>query len=421
MRIVHLCTTDTMGGASRGAYWLHRALIAAGADSLMLVDRKYSDDATVIEASAGPRRVTRALRARLDGLPLARYRKTAESYWSIGWVPHHIERALDALVPDIVHLHWITGGFVPIAALARIGRPLVWTLRDMWAFTGGCHYAGACDRYRVSCGNCPQLRSADADDLSRRVVRAKLKRWQGLDLTLVPISRWLADQARSSPLFADQPSVVIPNGIDVRRFRPVDRALAKCRFGFAPGRKLVLFGAVNALTDPRKGFGSFARSAALLAGSPVGADIEFAVFGANAPEGGAGPGVPPMRFLGAVTDDATLATLYSAADVMVTPSMQEAFGKTLIEAFACATPVVAYDSGGPADIVDHGDNGYLARPFDPASLADGIAWCFAEADRAAALGRAGRAKAEAVYDISAVADRYVRLYAERLEGARAAA
>lgn len=421
MRVVHLCSTDVRGGASRGAYWLHRALVAGGVDSLMLVDRKYSDDDTVIEDSVGPKRVARALRSRLDALPVARYRKTAESYWSIGWVPHRIERALAQLAPDVVHLHWITGGFVPIAALGRIGRPLVWTLRDMWAFTGGCHYTGACDRYRVACGQCPQLRSCREDDLSRRVVSAKLRRWRGIDLTLVPISRWLDDQARSSPVFADRPSVVIPNGLDVRRFRPVDRAAAKAMLGLPLDRPLVLFGAVNPLTDARKGFAPFCEAAGILArqGAPGGA--AFAVFGTDAPAGGVGPELPPMRFFGPVADDAALATLYSAADVMVAPSMQEAFGKTLIEAFACATPVVAFASGGPADIVDHQANGWLARPFAPQSLAEGIAWCLAEPGRAAALGRAGRAKAEAVYDIEVVAERYHELYRARLGGERAAA
>ena len=421
MRIVHLCSTDTQGGASRGAYWLHRALCDAGLDSLMLVDRKYSDDDRIIDASAGPRRVGRALRARLDALPLARYRKTEESYWSVGWVPHRIERALDALDPDLVHLHWITGGFVPVDALRRIGRPMVWTLRDMWAFTGGCHYSGACERYQNACGTCPQLRSMHENDLSRRVVRAKRRAWQGIDLTLVPISRWLATAARSSPLFAASAMEIIPNGIDVRSFRPMDRALAKRALGFPADRPLILFGAVNPIGDARKGFGPFCEAMRILARRGWNGCADAAVFGAAEPEEGLPAGTPRMRFLGHVADDSALATLYAAADVMVTPSMQEAFGKTLVEAFACATPVVAFSSGGPADIVDHRENGYLAPPFEAAGLADGIAWCLGAPGRAAALGLRGRAKAEAIYDIRVVAARYRALYHNALGRQNAAA
>jgi glycosyltransferase involved in cell wall biosynthesis len=418
MRVVHLSTTDIRGGASRGAYWLHKALREAGVDSVMLVDRKYGDDDSVVEVSGGGKKVLSALRARLDALPLSRYSKTDESYWSVGWAPHRVERAVAQLEPEIVHLHWITGGYVPVAALPRIGRPLVWTLRDMWGFTGGCHYTGPCEGYRSGCGACPQLRSRREDDLSRRVVAAKRRHWQGLDLHLVPISTWLADQARASPVFAGRPAEVIPNGIDVRRFKPTDRARAKLRFGVDPDRPLIVFGAVNATGDPRKGFAPFRAAMESLHRHGRVAPAEVIVFGAGEP---APTGGTPMRFLGRVDDDSTLASLYSAADVTVAPSMQEAFGKTLIESFACATPVVAFRSGGPVDIVDHGRNGYLAEPFDADALAEGIAWCLGEPGRASQLGRHGRAKAERAYDIRIVAGRYRDLYERVLEGRRAAA
>jgi glycosyltransferase involved in cell wall biosynthesis len=128
-----------------------------------------------------------------------------------------------------------------------------------------------------------------------------------------------------------------------------------------------------------------------------------------------------MRFIGRLDDDDTLAALYSAADVTVAPSKQEAFGKTLIESFACATPVVAFRSGGPVDIVDHRHNGFLAEPFDSGALAEGIAWCLEAPERASRLGLHGRAKAETAYDIHVVAARYRDLYSRILNGRRAAA
>jgi len=149
MRVVHLSTTDVQGGAARGAYWLHRALADAGVDSQMLVGRKYSDDDSVHSLSGFLAPMRERVRNALDHLPLRTYQKTEEAFWTVGWLPRRVKNAVAALKPDIVHLHWTGGGFMPIDALATLPYPLVWTLRDMWAFTGGCHYTAGCDRYEV--------------------------------------------------------------------------------------------------------------------------------------------------------------------------------------------------------------------------------------------------------------------------------
>jgi len=409
MRVLHLNTTDTSGGAARGAYWLHRALRDVGVDSLMMVDKKYSTDSSVFEVSAGIKRVGRRVRARLDNLPLHYYGVPDESYWSVAWVPHPMEGLVRALHPDVIHLHWITGGFIPISGLQRLGGPLVWSLRDMWAFTGGCHYSGHCNRFTEACGSCPQLDSLDENDLSRSIYTNKREHWHDLDLWAVPISTWLADQARASSILGHFPMEVIPNGVDIERFRPLDPVRAKKHFGFAPDRPVVAFGAVNATTDHRKGFSKYCEAVKRLFQMGWRDRVEFVVFGDTVPESERDEDLP-MRFIGRVNDDRELATLYSAADVTVVPSLQEAFGKTVIESFACATPVVAFRTGGPADIVDHKRNGYLAKPFDAKSLADGIAWCAADPIRLRDLGREAREKVVLEYDILAVARRYHDLY-----------
>ena len=147
MRILHLSTSDIRGGAARGTYWLHQALRDRGVDSLMLVGRKFSQDGSVSTVGGPLARVSERVRDAMDLLPLRRYDKTDESFWTVGWVPRRIRRVVESLRPDIIHLHWTGGGFLPISALRSLGRPLVWTLRDMWAFTGGCHYSAGCDRY----------------------------------------------------------------------------------------------------------------------------------------------------------------------------------------------------------------------------------------------------------------------------------
>lgn len=409
MRVLHLSTFDIRGGAARGAYWLHQALARRGVDSRMLVGRKYGSDPAVVEPREPFHRLVNAVRGRLDALPLNGYRKTAESYWTLGWLPDRLDRAIAAEAPEIVHVHWTGGGFMSIEALRRLRCPVVWTLRDMWAFTGGCHYTAGCERYLEGCGFCPQLRSRRANDLSRRLLQRKRSAWDGLDLWMVPISTWLADCLRRSALLEDAPIRVIPNGIDTARFRPSDPAASKAAWGLDPDRRHILFGAVAATGDVRKGFHHMIDAARLLAEAGWTDRAELVVFGGDAAADPPSLDLP-VRAVGEVNDDDALARLYSACDVMVVPSEQEAFGKTLVEAMACGTPVVAFDCGGPVDIVEDGETGVLAEPFSAAALADGIARCIGDDGRGREMGRRARARAERLFSIEAVADRYDSLY-----------
>lgn len=410
MRVLHLNTTDINGGAARGAYWLHRALRTQGVESVMLVDRKYGDDDTVREFSHGVRRVGRKMRSWLDQLPLRAYHTTDESFWTIGWVPNGIARVVDSVAPDIVHLHWVGNGFVPIEALRALRRyPIVWTLRDMWAFTGGCHYAADCAGYRHACGSCPQLGSRCATDLSHRVWQHKHRSWHGLDLWLVPISNWLADCVRASALLGREPIHVIPNGVDTRHFFPRGKEEARGNWGLPQDKRLILYGAIAPTRDPRKGFGHLREAVRELVRRCWGRRAELVVFGAVDSDQIGDLGMT-THFVGHLADDEKLAQLYAGADVMVVPSLQEAFGKTLIEAMACGTPVVAFGGGGPSDIIDHRKTGYLARPYSSSDLAEGIVWCSDDAERTRRIAVNARAKVESEFDINVIADRYRAFY-----------
>ena len=413
LRVLHLNTFDD-SGASRGSVWLHRALRRKKVDSLVLVGRKTSDDPTILTPD-GIGRMAAKLRMRLDQLPLRSYQKTDEAFWSIGWLPAWIGAQVRALRPDIIHLHWVGNGFLGIREIAALGRPLVWTLRDMWPMTGGCHYTGDCIGYRESCGRCPQLRSAEPRDLSRRVWESKLRHWRGADLSLVPISAWLDECVKHSPLLRSFPSTVIPNGLDIETFRPYDKDAARRQWNLPTDRRIMLFGAINAMRDPRKGFAELVEALRVLARTGDRSDVLMVVFGDLTPCDLPDTGIA-WRHLGFIDDDRLLAQLYAAADLSIAPSIQEAFGKTLIEAMACGAPVVAFASGGPKDIVSHRRDGYLAQPFRPDDLAAGMAWCLDALDRGELLAARARAKVEAEFDIDLVADRYIDLYRRILAG-----
>jgi glycosyltransferase involved in cell wall biosynthesis len=409
MKVLHLSTFDIDGGAARGSFWLHEALKENGVDSAMMVGRKQSDDDRVLALPSRFAQFSARLRGKLDDLPLKTYDKTQDSFWSVGWLPARFDHLVRDFEPDIVHLHWIGAGFLPVSALKQFECPVVWTLRDMWGFTGGCHYTAGCERYRENCGACPQLRSEKESDLSRSIWEAKQKHWQDLNLWLVPISGWLGDCAHSSPLFASYPIEVIPNGLNIDLFHPTEKSEARKAWNLPADKKIIVYGAVKATQDRRKGFPELMAALAELGKTEVAKDILLVVFGDLKPGDIPDAGIE-THFVGYIDDNERLSLLYSAADTAVMPSLQEAFGKTLIEAMACATPVVAFASGGPLDIVEHRVNGYLAMPHRPADLARGISWCLDEIAEGRDLGALARAKIEAEFDISVIAKRYCQLY-----------
>ncbi len=223
MRALLINSEDRRGGAARATHRLHRALRSADVDCHMLVQVKHGDDSTVIGPNGVLRAMTMPLRTALDVLPILAYRNRKQSTtFYPGWLPDRIKPRVDAFAPDLVHLHWITGGTFNVRSMRKLGRPMVWTLHDMWAFTGGCHYDDDCGRYRKGCGFCPALGSGRESDLSAFGWRRKSRAYRDLELTIVTPSKWLGGLASNSPLLSDFPVKVIPNAIDVDIYRPID-------------------------------------------------------------------------------------------------------------------------------------------------------------------------------------------------------
>jgi glycosyltransferase involved in cell wall biosynthesis len=409
-----LLSTSLAGGAGGAAARLQRGLAAAGVDARVLVARGAGGAGVMrLRATRTEQRVRRWLERR----PLRRYPGRDAALFSTAWVPSRVPRAVAALAPDIVNLHWVCDAFLSVAEIARLRRPLVWTMHDMWPFTGGCHYSEACERYAQRCGVCPQLASRRENDLSRRLWARKHRAWQRADLTVVAPSRWLADCARRSSLLGGRRVEVIPYGIDLQTFRPADQAAARDALGLPQGRRLLLFGA---WANPRrKGRQELAEALRQLRASRADPGLELVTFGPPW-DGGAVPDLVHHP-LGRIDDPARLARAYAAADAFVLPSRADNLPTTVIEALACGTPCVAFDTGGVRDLVQHQENGFLAAPFAPESLARGIAWVLADPARRAALGAQARRKAERNHAPEVEARRYRELFAELLErGARRA-
>ena len=406
-----LNSTDNVGGAARAAYRLHQALRGIGVDSEMLVQIKFSNDDSVAGAQSSTTKRLAYLAYELDQFPLKSYRDRREGFFSPQWIPQRIVSNVNRYAPDVINLHWINNGFVRIEALKRFKAPIVWTMHDMWPFTGGCHYSTGCERYTEACGCCPLLRSENENDLSRHVWKRKSNSWENLDITVVALSNWLAECARRSSLFAHLPIKVIPNCIDTSIWKPVERDFAREQLGLPKDKKIAGFAALRATSDRRKGFHLLMPAMELLRGFNLDGKLELAVLGAS-------DCVEIMELpirthaLGEIHDDEQLTLFYSAIDVFVLPSIQDNLPNTIMESLSCATPCVAFEIGGLADMLDHGINGYLCRPFEAQDFAAGIAWVLEDEERQKFLSNNARQKVLSTYAPKVVANQYLDLFSQ---------
>ncbi len=245
----------------------------------------------------------------------------------------------------------------------------------------------------------------------------KAKAWKNLNLTIVTPSSWLADCARSSSLFQDRRVEAIPNGLDTEKYKPIERRLARNLLKLPQEKHLLLFGAVSATSDPRKGFHLLQSALEHLSQSGWQDQIELVVFGSSEPSNPPDLGFK-IHYLGRFYDDISLALVYAAADVFIAPSIQDNLPNTIMEALACGTPCVGFNIGGIPEMIEHKQNGYLAQPYKIEDLARGIGWTIENQERHQKLCSRAREKAEQEFTQQIQASRYLSLFAEVLENSQ---
>ncbi|MCX8120894.1 MAG: glycosyltransferase family 4 protein [Oscillatoriaceae bacterium SKW80] len=409
MKILLLSTYDILGGAARAAYRLHKGLQMINVDSRMLVQLKFSYDPTVIGPVKEIQKELSRVRPILDDLLLKKiYHYDIKNKFSVNRLPENILSKVSEQNPDVVNIHWVSDGYLKIETISKFRKPVVLTLHDMWAFTGGCHYSMDCDRYKNSCGKCPQLGSNKDLDLSYRVWQRKAKSWKNKNLTIISPSQWLANCARESSLFRNSPIEVIPNGLDTDVYKPINRQFARERLNFPRNKKIILFGAQDP-NEPRKGFNLLKETLQHLKAIANGEDIALAILGSSQPS------CPPdlgfsTYYLGKLSDDISLSLVYGAADVFIAPSVQDNLPNTVMEALACGTPCVAFNIGGMPELIEHKKNGYLSPPFDVKDLAQGIYWLLSDLEIWHKLCERAREKVTTEFTLEKQAKSYVKIF-----------
>jgi glycosyltransferase involved in cell wall biosynthesis len=406
MRVGILSTFDSRGGAARSALRLHNGLINFNIKSTMFVQAKDIDSNTIIGPQSKLEKLKIFLFSFLSNLPLGIYTERNKRTFSTGWLNSFNLNKYDKNF-DIINLHWVANGFQSITSIKKINKPIVLSLHDSWYFTGGCHVPFNCKSYIEDCGACEVLNSSRKRDLSHRILKSKKKNWKNKPMVIVAASQWLADCARNSSLFKDKRIEVINPGLDLNMYKPYDKIIAREILGLSVTDNIILFGAISATTDFNKGFHLLIPALELIQNKIP--NLKLVVFGASESDGNININIP-IKYVGKLNDDISLSLLYSAADLMIVPSIQEAFGQTASESFACGTPVVSFRTSGLLDIIDHKVNGYLAEPFEPTDLAEGIFWVLSDKERLNVLSINAREKAVSNFGIQKCVEDYISIY-----------
>ncbi len=418
MKILQISTYDIRGGAARATYRLHCGLRNRGQDCRMLVRYRDTDDASVSaiaddQGFKGDERFLMEIPVQEHYINAQRT-DVSNTMFSLPYPGYDISQSNMAQNADIINLHWVSQYQSPVTLhhLFALGKPVVWTLHDQWAFTGGCHYSAGCEGYCGNCKKCPQL-TDDPFSLPEAVLRDKEELFKNADLTIVTPSRWMGDCASKSRLFKTFPVEVIANSLETDLYSPLAKDQAKNRLGISADTITFLFGAIDG-TEKRKGFSElvnameFCRKSTLFQELLEADRIRLLCFGS--PNHQLDRTGIPVISLGPLETDEEIREAYSAAEIFLLPSLEDNLPNTVLEAMSCGTPVIAFQVGGVPDMVTDGVTGRLVRAFDVEQMSEAIVSLALNPDQRSSMGEACRETVLKNYPLPVQAENYLNLY-----------
>lgn len=413
MRVLIVNTSDKVGGAALASYRLMEALNNNGVKAKMLVCDKKSAGITVVGISNKILRKWYFLWERW--CIFCRLHFSKEHLWEIDTasVGFDITSLPEFQEADIIHLTWINHGMLSLTSIKKIlksGKPVVWTMHDLWNATGLCHYSRECDKFTSHCNNCVLLPNGGGDnDLSSVVFDKKKKLYSLGNIYFVTCSKWLRGEAEKSGLFIGQRITDIPNPIDTRIFHPTDKREARLSAGLPLDRKLILFVSQNVKVE-RKGIKYLVEAInTLVANDPDAKNtMGIAVLGGHSAEVIDMLSLPSYP-LGYVSDEKKIVDIYNSVDVFVTPSLEDNLPNTIMEAMSCGVPCFGFSIGGIPEMIDHKENGYVAEFKNAVDISKGIRWVLEEADYSALKDNCVHKVAKS-YSQNSVSMKYIDIY-----------
>ena len=410
LKVLHLCGGSLTSGATQGALALHQSLLNLGVESSLMFSKgentTNTQNAYPFFKSALTRNLFDTSVKWIEPAILKNEAKRKVRGLSIGMIGHPFSLKKDIIqAADVIHLHWINSRFLRIKAIQHFKKPIVWTMRDAWPYTGGCHYTNDCTRYRVGCGECPLMETFDAQDRTNQVIQTK-QNFLPKNIRYIALSNWTAEQARSSYLLKNESIEVIQNCINELYLSPAKppQAAALKQFNLPQDKVIVLAGAVR-IDSKYKGYTEVLPALS----APDASNIHLVTFG-RISESLKNQIAIPSTHLGSIASPQELKALYHSANLFIAPSTQEAFGKTLAEAGASGLPVICYDAGGPKDIIQHGVTGLKVPLNDVKAFAHATISLAQDIEQQKLMGSAAIKHIADNYSPMIVAKKYMELY-----------
>ena len=408
MRVLIVNTNENTGGAAIAARRLMTALNSNGVKAKLLVTEKVSDNVSVVALPSRRGHTWHFLWERFVVFCRLHFSRKHLFEIDIANTGTDITRLREFQEADIIHLHWINQGMLSLSGIRKIlrsGKPVVWTMHDIWPATAICHITLDCRAFTTQCTHCrllPGKRAAHGLVVS--TWKKKQRMMADECIHYVACSRWLEAEARKSALLQDQEVTSIPNPIDTHIYKKGDKAKARKRLGLPLDRKLILF-ASQRVTNENKGMRYLIEACRQLTDIP---QLGLIILGGHSEEV-----VEQLPFecypLGYVNDEQRIVDVYNATDAFVLPSLSENLPNTIMEAMACGVPCVGFAVGGIPEMIDHLHNGYVARLRDTDDLADGIRYVLADS-RNEQLGTEAIKKVALNYSQLHVANKYIDVY-----------
>ena len=337
------------------------------------------------------------------------YRKREPSIFSIGLlgIPYRKIRKY-IIEADVVHVHWALGliGYSNLRKLSEDCRCVIWTAHDCWPFTGGCHHYKDCTGFESYCGKCPLLKSKRESDITRYIIKKKLKSI-GKNITMIGPSKWISGAIEKSKVFKDNRVATIPNALNTELFKVVPGDGIRNRYGIESGSKVILTGATD-LSSPYKGHEKLEEVLEGLDKDEYFDNAVIVIFGRSEKISKRYSGLT-IKQLGYVSSEQEMAEIYNMADVFLLTSVNENLPSTVMESMACGTAVTAFDIGGVRDMIDHKVDGYIAKPFSIEDYIDGIKWCL---DQDSSVRNVLHNKMEDYCSYPKVSEEHIKIYSD---------
>ena len=373
MRVLIVNTSERTGGAAVAANRLMIALNNNGVKAKMLVRDKESDALTVVGLPKSPMLRWHFLWERFVVFFRCHFSLKHLFEIDLANTGSDITKLREFQKADIIHLHWINQGMLSLKGIRKIlqsGKPVVWTMHDIWPATAVCHLTLDCRQFVNKCSRCRLLPTGStlADQIWKK------KQWMLADASIyyVACSRWLESEAKASALLKGHKVTSIPNPIDTHIYNRCNKQEARQRLGLPADKRLILF-VSQRVTNRNKGMDYLVEACRQLDVPNAG----LVILGGHAED--ITTQLPTFP-LGYVNDEHRIIDVYNAADVFVLPSLSENLPNTIMEAMACGVPCVAFRVGGIPEEIDHRQNGYVAEYRNAEDLARGIRWILTEAD-----------------------------------------